>query len=181
MKLLKGFMGKTSLDLCLEDQVKIRETWRGRCKQEQEWLCVWINESKEWWKATWGLPDWGGLRSLSKQESVKPLSVGRVLAFSLLFSQQAMSSSLRPQGLWPSRLLCPRDFPSKNTGVGCHFLLQGIFLTQGLNLGLLNVSWAAGKFFYHWVTGEAWQSVTGPEWLESAFPDVCIHNFVLGN
>ena len=29
------------------------------------------------------------------------------------------------------------DFPGKNTGVGCHFLLQGIFLTQGLNLGLL--------------------------------------------
>ena len=27
-------------------------------------------------------------------------------------------------------------FPGKNTGVGCHFLLQGIFLTQGLNLGL---------------------------------------------
>ena len=31
-------------------------------------------------------------------------------------------------------LLCPCDFPGKNTGVGCHFLLQGIFLTQGLNL-----------------------------------------------
>ena len=29
-------------------------------------------------------------------------------------------------------------FPSKNTGVGCHFLLQGIFLTQGLNLCLLH-------------------------------------------
>ena len=29
------------------------------------------------------------------------------------------------------------DSPGKNTGVGCHFLLQGIFLTQGLNLGLL--------------------------------------------
>ena len=28
-------------------------------------------------------------------------------------------------------------FPGKNTGVGCHFLLQGIFLTQGLNQGLL--------------------------------------------
>ena len=26
--------------------------------------------------------------------------------------------------------LCPRDFPGKNTGVGCHFLLQGIFPTQ---------------------------------------------------
>ena len=32
--------------------------------------------------------------------------------------------------------LCPRNSPGKNTGVGCHFLLQGIFLTQGLNLGL---------------------------------------------
>ena len=29
-------------------------------------------------------------------------------------------------------------FPGKNTGVGCHFLLQGIFPTQGLNPGLLN-------------------------------------------
>ena len=30
------------------------------------------------------------------------------------------------------------DFPGKNTGVGCHFFLQGIFLTQELNPGLLN-------------------------------------------
>ena len=30
------------------------------------------------------------------------------------------------------------DSPGKKTGVGCHFLLQGIFLTQGLNLGLLH-------------------------------------------
>ena len=29
--------------------------------------------------------------------------------------------------------------PGKNTGVGCHFLLQGIFPTQGLNLGLLHL------------------------------------------
>ena len=29
-------------------------------------------------------------------------------------------------------------FPGKSTGVGCHFLLQGIFLTQGLNTGLLH-------------------------------------------
>ena len=38
-------------------------------------------------------------------------------------------------------LLCPRDFPGKNTGVGCHSLLQGIFLTQGWNLGLLHYRW----------------------------------------
>ena len=34
--------------------------------------------------------------------------------------------------------LCPWDSPGKNAGVGCHALLQGIFLTQGLNLGLPN-------------------------------------------
>ena len=35
--------------------------------------------------------------------------------------------------------LCPWDFPGKNTGVGCHFLFQGIFfLTQGSNLGVLH-------------------------------------------
>ena len=46
---------------------------------------------------------------------------------------------LWPHGLWPNRLLCPWDFPGKNTGVGCHFLLQGIFLTQGSNLHLLHL------------------------------------------
>ena len=35
-----------------------------------------------------------------------------------------------------SLLLCPWDSPGKNTGVGCHFLLQGIFPTQGSNPGL---------------------------------------------
>jgi hypothetical protein len=34
-------------------------------------------------------------------------------------------------------LLCPWDFPGQNTGVGCHFLFQRIFLTQGSNLHLL--------------------------------------------
>ena len=46
--------------------------------------------------------------------------------------------SFRPHGLQLTRLLCPWDFPGKNTGVGCHFLLQGIFPTQGSNLGLLH-------------------------------------------
>ena len=35
-----------------------------------------------------------------------------------------MSDSLRPHRRQPARLLCPWDFPGKNTGVGCHFLLQ---------------------------------------------------------
>ena len=50
--------------------------------------------------------------------------------------------TLRPHGLQPTRLLGPWDFSGKNTGVGCHALLQGIFLTQGLKPGLLH--------FLHW-------------------------------
>ena len=40
--------------------------------------------------------------------------------------------------LWPARLLCPWKSPGKNTGVGCHFLLQGIFSTKGSNSGLMH-------------------------------------------
>ena len=39
-------------------------------------------------------------------------------------------------GLYPARFLSSWDFPGKNTGMDCHFLLQGIFPTQGSNLGL---------------------------------------------
>ena len=49
-----------------------------------------------------------------------------------------MSNSLGPHGLQPSRLLCLWNSPGKNTRVGCHFLLQGIFLTQGSNPVLQN-------------------------------------------
>ena len=44
-----------------------------------------------------------------------------------------MSNSSRHRGLQPTSLLCPWDVPGKNTGVGCHFLIQDIFQTQGLN------------------------------------------------
>ena len=48
-------------------------------------------------------------------------------------------ASLPPRGLQPARLPRPWDSPGKNTGVGCHALLQGIFPTQGLNLLLLHL------------------------------------------
>ena len=44
-----------------------------------------------------------------------------------------VSDALRPYGLWPARFLSPWDSLGENTGRRCHFLLQGIFLTQGLN------------------------------------------------
>ena len=43
--------------------------------------------------------------------------------------------TLRLHGLYPNRLLCPWGFPGKNTGVGCHLLLQGIFPIQESNPG----------------------------------------------
>ena len=49
--------------------------------------------------------------------------------------------SLRAQGLQSTRLPCPWGSPGKNTGVGCHSLRQGIFLTLGSNPGLLHCRW----------------------------------------
>ena len=46
-----------------------------------------------------------------------------------------------------------RDSPGKNTGVGCHFLLQGIFLTQGSNLCILCL--------LHWQIGSSSLAPTG--------------------
>ena len=52
-----------------------------------------------------------------------------------VLSRSFVSDSLQPYGLWPARLHCPWDSPGKNTGVGCHALLQGIF---HLSLSLKN-------------------------------------------
>ena len=50
---------------------------------------------------------------------------------------------MQPHRQQPTRLLHPWDSPGKNTGVGCHFLLQGIFPILGANLRLL----LAHRFF----------------------------------
>ena len=52
-------------------------------------------------------------------------------------SRSVMSNSVTPWTV-ATRLLCPWNSPGKNTGVGSHSFLQGIFPTQGLNLGLLH-------------------------------------------
>ena len=68
------------------------------------------------------------------------------MSSSLLQCQNSMSMCLcaqlypalcDPVDYKPTRLLCPWDFWGKNTGVGCHFLLQGLFLTQRSNPCLL--------------------------------------------
>ena len=52
------------------------------------------------------------------------------------WSCSVVSDSLWSNGLYPTRLLHPWNFPGKSTGVDCHFLLQEIFPTQGSNPGL---------------------------------------------
>ena len=62
-----------------------------------------------------------------------------------VLSHSVISDSLQLYGLQPTRLLCPWDSPGKNTEVGCHTLLQGIFPTQGSNPPLLRL--------LHWLMG----------------------------
>ena len=64
-------------------------------------------------------------------------------------------ASLQPHGPQPTRLFCPWDFPAKNTGVGCLFLLQAFFLTQGSNPPLLGLLALGGGFFTTSATWEA--------------------------
>ena len=59
-----------------------------------------------------------------------------LLKLKMLVSQSR--PTLRPHGQYPASPLCPWNSPGKNPGVGCHFLLQGLFLTEGLNSGLLH-------------------------------------------
>ena len=95
----------------------------------------------------------------------------------LLFSHSVMSDSFETSWIVTVRLLCPWDFPGKNAGVGCHFLIWGIFLAQRLSLHLL--CWrrfltaeTSGKLPMHnpfplsmgwtyWLTSNKWNVILG--------------------
>ena len=66
-------------------------------------------------------------------------------------SRSVVSHSLWPRGLQPARLLCPLNFPGKNTGVDCHFLLRGSFLPRDWTY----VSCFIRRILYRWATWEA--------------------------
>ena len=60
------------------------------------------------------------------------------ITYVLVLVAQSCVTLCNPNGLQPDRLLCPWNFPGKNTGVVWHSLLSGIFPTQGSNRGLLH-------------------------------------------
>ena len=75
-----------------------------------------------------------------------PDSTGLVRVHVRVLTHSIVSDPLGPHRLQPARLVCPWDFPGKNTGLGCHVLLKAIFLTQGSNLTLGSPA-LAGRFF----------------------------------
>ena len=84
----------------------------------------------------------------ARPSAIKNKSVHKNVSFFHFEHHLPLPSATPAKPLWPvntqvtkilpSRLFCPWDSPGKNTGVGSHFLLQGIFLTQGSNPGLLH-------------------------------------------
>ena len=105
------------------------------------WTWVWVSSGSWWWTGSPGVLqsmgsqrvgqdsatelNWTELNSSypsMKKVKVKSLSRARLFA--------------TPWTVACTKLLRPWDFPGKSTGVGCHFLLQGIFPTQRSNPGL---------------------------------------------
>ena len=72
------------------------------------------------------------------------------------------SNSLWPQGPQPARLLCTWNFPSKSIGASCHFLLQGLYLPQGLNPRSC-ITCIGRQIVYHWATGNPLERYTAAQ------------------
>ena len=82
----------------------------------------------------------------------KGLQKVKVLSGSVIYE------SFRSHGLEPARLLCPWISPGKNTGEGCHFLLQWIASDPGIKPISLAAPVLAGRFFTSWATSLAYIS-----------------------
>ena len=89
-------------------------------------------------------------QNLNRQDSV---------LYCALLSHSVGSNSSRLHGLYPTRLLCPWDFPSKNTGVGFHFLLQRIFPTGELNGALLHCRRILYQLSYQGSPNCVWRNI----------------------
>ena len=145
--------------------------WGGRIKREGTYVYLWLIHSVVWQKPIQHCKAII-LQFKIKKKKKKKLTPTMHLALQVvksniktvnttgmhvcMLSCSVVFYSLWPYGLQPARLLCPWNFPGKNTGVGCHFLLPGIFLTQGSNLCLL--------CFLHWQVDSLPLSQLGSPW-----------------
>ena len=129
------------------------------------------------WKIPWTKKP-GGLQSMGSQEPdtterlhlmchryycVAPIRCSHTPATSDWTScyylvDKSQLTLLRPHVLKPARLLCPWGSPGKNTGMGCHALLQGIFRIEPASPAL------AGRF----VTAKSLGKPTGLEYISNS-------------
>ena len=129
-----GVISSSSATLSDAWEEKNRPTGPGlSCEKKVVWGGEW-GEVVSWGRmGMWGKDDARGLGNVASSLltfSPHPPSVLKASSQSWSHKGWAnacsvVSDSLWPHGLKPARLLCPWDFPGKNTGVGCHFLLQG--------------------------------------------------------
>ena len=103
-----------------------------------------VRDTEAWCVAVHGviksqtpLGDWTATKAMLIKWNYYTIKIDSTIKISLSkWSHSVVSNSLRPHGLQLTRLLHPWGFPGKSTEVGCYFLLQRIFPTQGLNPGL---------------------------------------------
>ena len=90
----------------------------------------------------------------------RPRSEGRVTSQEAETQAHVLLENFIHHLVAPRRLLRPWDSPGKHTGMGCHFLLQGIFLTQGANPHISAISCISRQVLYHQCHREAVHGVT---------------------
>ena len=117
-------------------------------RRKWQLLCSCLENPRDgggWWAAVYGVAQsWTRLKRLSSSSSQMESCLCVCVCAKLL---QLCLTLCNPMDYRPSwQLLCPWGSPGKNTGVGCHALLQGILLTQGLNPCLLcPLHWQVGS------------------------------------
>ena len=79
------------------------------------------------------LPDPPDLRTLFSLKNTLAVLLAFWDEIKVLVVQLCLTLCNSMDCMQPARFLCPWNSPGKNTGVGCHSLLQGIFSTQGSN------------------------------------------------
>ena len=90
--------------------------WDGWMTSPTRWTWVWVSSGSWWWTGKPGMLQSMGLQRIGHDWVTEP----------------------NWTELQSTRLLCPWKFPGKHAIVGFQFFIQGIFLTQGLNPGLLH-------------------------------------------
>ena len=126
----------------------MRETWvRSLCREDPLEKEMATHSNILAWRIPW-MEESSRLQSMGLQRvrhnwvtslSLSWCACACVCVCVCVFSHSVVSDSLWAHAPQPANLLCLWNFPGKNTRVGCHFLLQGIFPTQGLNPHLFSL------------------------------------------